>query len=558
MPMKRTALATLLFALPAAAFALDFQHGDDGYVDAPRFSAAERAAVSVLTDIGAVSGNPDGSFAVHRTLNRAEFAKIALLSMGSDVSSSDAASCFPDVPADAWFSRYVCRAKVDGIVQGNPDGLFHPERDVNYAEAVKILVELAGYELPQPAPTERWAWYTGYMRAAAGQGVELTESVDPGSSLVRGQMARLAAAFVAEAEGELDVYRDAERGEFAESSSSRSSSSSSVSVSSSSSSSISSSSSRSSAASVSLYPAKNSFFLTGERSPLVLGGAFVSQDEASVLRVARLTLRREITSIDKVFVVDANGATIVELLPSTSNNSDKRKWEATTPDGTYVFAANAPVKLGVVFLLKPKDGGGGSNQLIETESFQIQTETQATGSTKYLFADSQVYPVHQTSFGRLTRATSALPAIGTVRAGSRRQIASVRVNAQTATGGSVYLRGIDFLVTMSDVTVSNIVIGDAATGVLADCGLDKQERIVISCGQLPDGLSLVPAAGLTVSVYADLALSGPGNGQLSMKLEKPGRIGDTGSFTWSDTSGQFTWIEEGLPFGGDVSWTVQP
>ncbi len=228
----------------------------------------------------------------------------------------------------------------------------------------------------------------------------------------------------------------------------------------------------------------------------------------------------------------------------------------TVPESAYTFAMNTPTKVGVVFLLKPKDGGGGSNQLIETESFKIQTEGVTTGNTKYLFTDVQVYPVHQTAFGRLTRATSTLPTSGTIQAGARRQIASVRLTAETATGSTVSVQGVEFLTTLADLTLSNIVIGDAAKGQLVECGFEKQERIVISCGLLPEQLSTIPATGLTVSVYADLALTGPGNGYVALKLEDRGRIGLNGSFTWGDESGRFTWIEEGIPFGGDTSWTV--
>ena len=148
--MKRIISSLVLLSVPVVALAFDMQHGDDGYTDTTRFSASERAGISLLTDVGAVAGNPDGSFAPHRTLNRAEFTKIALLSHGIDVSESDASQCFPDIPQDAWFSRYVCRAKKDGIVQGNPDGLFHPDRPVNNAEATKILATLFDYDMPTP------------------------------------------------------------------------------------------------------------------------------------------------------------------------------------------------------------------------------------------------------------------------------------------------------------------------------------------------------------------------------------------------------------------------
>lgn len=558
--MKYITLAAVLLTLPVAAFALDFQHGDDDYSDAARLSVSERAAVSVLTDVGAVSGNPDGSFAADRTLNRAEFTKIALLSMGVDAVSSGAATCFPDVPADAWFSRYVCRAKVDGSVEGNPDGLFHPERAVNYAEATKILVELAGYELPQPAPNERWAWYTGYLRAAAENGVELSGNVSADTELTRGQMARLAAAFVAEAEGELDAYRDAEQGDFADESSSSSVSSSSSASSESSvsslSSSSSSSSSRSSSFSSALYPAKSSFLLTGERSPLVLGGTVTSDTEASVLRMVRVALRRKVTSIDKAYLVDANGTVIAEMRLVTNNVEADRMWEAAVPESTHAFVANTPTKVGIMFDVFAKGSGGGSNQLVEIESFQIQTEGVTSGNTKYLLLDSQVYPVHQTAFGRMVTATSAVPASGTVQAGSQRLIASFRVTSDTATGGAVSVQGLEVIAALADVSMSNVRIGDATQGRFADCGIQHTEQTIIICDAMPEGFGSVPAAGLTVNVYADLSLTGTNNGLLNLTFNDRGRIGDNGSLTWSDGASPFTWLEEGGTFGGTASWTV--
>ncbi len=556
-PMKRTALATLLLVLPAAAFALDFQHGDDGYTDASRFSTAESAAISVLTDIGAVSGNPDGSFAAHRTLNRAEFAKIALLILPGERDFGEGRTCFPDVTANDWFSPYVCYAKDIGAIEGNPDGLFHPEREVNYAEAAKIIVELFGYgyTIPEPAPNERWAWYTGYIKAVDAAEVALP-SIEPGALLTRGLMARLAAAAVAYEAGELREYRDAERGDFDDDSSESSSSESSSSSSSSSSVSSSSSSRSSSRSSVALYPAKSSFIIAGERSPLILGGAVVSTDEASMLRFVRFVLRNEVNPISKVYLVDEDGDVITELKLATNDNEDDDKWEALVPESTYLFPADAAVKVGIVFDMYPVGGGGGSNQLVEVESFQIQTEGQTSGNAKYLFTDNQVYPVHQTSFARLTRAVSTLPTTGTVQAGSQRQIASFRLESDAATGATLSMKSVELLMTAADLTISNVRIGDASQNSFVDCGIEKLERIKVTCGALPENLMDVPAAGLNVSVYADLAVIGTGNGSLFVEMEARGRIGQPGTFTWSDEIGQFTWIEEDVPFGGNVTWTV--
>ena len=140
--MFRTFSTALVLLIPATVLALDYHDATPRYKDAP-FTRSESAGISVLTNLGVVSGYPDGSFHPERTLNRAEFTKIALLSRGTIVvSSSDASNCFPDVKADQWFSRYVCLAKTRGVVKGYPDRKFHPERSVNYLEALKILGEL--------------------------------------------------------------------------------------------------------------------------------------------------------------------------------------------------------------------------------------------------------------------------------------------------------------------------------------------------------------------------------------------------------------------------------
>ncbi len=551
--MKRTALSFVLLALPVAALALDYQHSDDNYSDAPSFSVAEQAAISALTSLRAVSGNPDGSFAPDRTLNRAEFTKIALLSAKKDVLESDAADCFPDVSEDAWFSRYVCFAKVAGIVEGNPDGLFHPERSVNNAEATKILVELAGYDLPEPAENERWAWYTAYLKAADLNGVGLPGSIEPGHELTRGQMARLAAAFVAWKDGSLEEYRNAERGKFGEASSSsveEEESSSSISSSSSSSSRASSSSSRP------LFPAKSSFLLTGKLSPLIISGNVTSSDEASKLRMVKFNLRREINSLGKVYLVEQDGDVIAELLEATNDNADHRKWEASVSGDSYSFAANTVIPVGIRFMLDPKDGGGSSNELVEIESFSIQAEGQSTGNTKYLLLDTQVFPMHQTAFGRMTHAKSVLPASGTMQTGTQKQIASVRFMTETATGGSVLAKSVEFLLETSDVNVSNLRIGDASKGQLSDCGLEKIGVTHVVCSSLGENGTWVPSEGLVVSLYADVALSGQINGQMNVVLESRGSIGRAGSFTWTDGSGIFNWLEDDVLFGGNVSWSV--
>lgn len=48
---------------------------------------------------------------------------------------------FPDVPAGAWFHGYVMSIKDWGVVSGNDDGTFAPERNINRAEFAKMLYQ---------------------------------------------------------------------------------------------------------------------------------------------------------------------------------------------------------------------------------------------------------------------------------------------------------------------------------------------------------------------------------------------------------------------------------
>ena len=46
---------------------------------------------------------------------------------------------FPDVPENAWFYGYVNQIKDWGVISGNDDGTFAPERNINRAEFAKML-----------------------------------------------------------------------------------------------------------------------------------------------------------------------------------------------------------------------------------------------------------------------------------------------------------------------------------------------------------------------------------------------------------------------------------
>lgn len=70
-------------------------------------------------------------------ITRAEF--LALLFRAEHLPSGTGSLLPSDVPATHWAAAYIGTAGKDGIVNGYPDGTFHPEGTINRAEAVKML-----------------------------------------------------------------------------------------------------------------------------------------------------------------------------------------------------------------------------------------------------------------------------------------------------------------------------------------------------------------------------------------------------------------------------------
>ena len=95
-------------------------------------------ALKYLTEKEFVQGYSDGSFGPDKPINRAETLKLILIATGEPITPGDAS--FSDVPHDVWFAPYVTHAKAKGIISGEPGGTFSPARQVNLAEYLKIVL----------------------------------------------------------------------------------------------------------------------------------------------------------------------------------------------------------------------------------------------------------------------------------------------------------------------------------------------------------------------------------------------------------------------------------
>ncbi|PIZ76026.1 hypothetical protein COY05_02850 [Candidatus Peregrinibacteria bacterium CG_4_10_14_0_2_um_filter_38_24] len=107
-----------------------------------------QTAIEYLNEHNVISGYPDGTFQPDKIINRAELLKVLVGGKGITPTVQEYNNCFPDVTTE-WFAPFVCYAKAQEWVGGYPDGTFKPSKEVNKVEAIKMLVNSQGYKVEE-------------------------------------------------------------------------------------------------------------------------------------------------------------------------------------------------------------------------------------------------------------------------------------------------------------------------------------------------------------------------------------------------------------------------
>lgn len=106
-----------------------------------------KIAIEYLYENGVISGYEDETFKPEKELNRAELLKI--LVGGKNVKPTlkeGYKNCFSDVKEE-WFAPYICYAKEKKWINGYEDGTFKPSKIVNKVESIKMLINSQEYDL---------------------------------------------------------------------------------------------------------------------------------------------------------------------------------------------------------------------------------------------------------------------------------------------------------------------------------------------------------------------------------------------------------------------------
>jgi hypothetical protein len=139
--MKRLLTSIIIVSLVFIPFKTHAQEVNDSlFTDLGR-SHTSYVAIKHLSESDILKGYADGSFKPNKLVNRAEALKIILSSSNVESPSENLPERFSDVPTDQWFAPFVTRAAELGIVNGNPDGSFTPAANVKRAAFMKMLLE---------------------------------------------------------------------------------------------------------------------------------------------------------------------------------------------------------------------------------------------------------------------------------------------------------------------------------------------------------------------------------------------------------------------------------
>jgi len=174
------------------------------YPDVPA-NHKHREAITAMSTKGIIKGYPNGEFHPEGLINRAEAVKVMAKSLYAPTvieraldqhrQANHSYVLFPDVPIRKWFSEYVEVSFQNHVIQGYPDGTFKPSDNINFAEALKIILESYEVDFSQNrfSPNKflivtRGKWYEKYFTFAYEHNlINQNKVYYPGQLITRGE-----------------------------------------------------------------------------------------------------------------------------------------------------------------------------------------------------------------------------------------------------------------------------------------------------------------------------------------------------------------------------------
>lgn len=146
-----------------------------------------RESIEYISRQGIVKWYDDGTFWPDRPINRAEIMKIIVEASVGSGSIGDEKECFRDVRNER-FAQYICYAKRAWLVRWYDDGNFKPYQSVSIAEALKMWLESFNTGVEENSGSGR---YQPYFDRVYAYELFPRNTLLPNKNMTRGQMAYL-------------------------------------------------------------------------------------------------------------------------------------------------------------------------------------------------------------------------------------------------------------------------------------------------------------------------------------------------------------------------------
>lgn len=159
-----------------------------------------KTGIEFLYSEGIVNGYPDGTYQPQRTLNRAEMIKIIAEGMATlsdwpanTFTAYASQTCFDDVAANQWYTKYVCYGKEHNWVVGYDGGKnFKPDQTVTFVEGLKIAYKGFGLTYSENSSP----WYRDVVESASRENYIPFDITAFSNGFKRNQMADLATRII--------------------------------------------------------------------------------------------------------------------------------------------------------------------------------------------------------------------------------------------------------------------------------------------------------------------------------------------------------------------------
>lgn len=127
-------------------------------------------AIEMMAGLSIMQGYEDGTFRPEAPVTRAEYATLMLRVLGVPEDWSINESNFADVPESHWAHDAINYLAKLGYVDGYGDGNYGPDDSVSLQDAMKILLDILGYE----TLAIRMPYPTGYISQAVELGLTVS------------------------------------------------------------------------------------------------------------------------------------------------------------------------------------------------------------------------------------------------------------------------------------------------------------------------------------------------------------------------------------------------